>query len=83
VDERRMPKKFAFIDRVRSFVLALVVVCSPASAMAQSAAPQQAEPHASVMQAVVVFLCVTLGMILVNRSAGRRSELLIDEIGDE
>jgi hypothetical protein len=73
----------SFGSRMRSLAIVVATITWPALAMADSALPGQAEPHGSVVQAVIVFLCVTLGLILVNRSANRRSELLIDEIDDE
>ena len=71
------------ISRLQRFVLAFTVLASPATALAQSQLPGKEEPHGNVVQAVIVFLCVTLGLILVNRSASRSSELLIDEVDDD
>jgi hypothetical protein len=65
-------------------VCSLMVIAFPSRSFAESPLPGQAQPgHADVIPGVIVFFGVVLGIILVCRSAGRSSEMKLEELDEE
>ncbi len=72
---------------IKALVLSLCVLmifAFPAALFAESPLPTSATAgHADVIPAVIVFFGIVLGMILVCRSAGRSTEMKLEELDEE
>jgi hypothetical protein len=63
-------------------VLAYELFFAPIEAWAQVPAPPTSG-HSDVVAYMLVIFCVALGMIILCRSAGRTTEVRLDDIDDE
>jgi hypothetical protein len=63
------------------WILGLVFLAFPRAAWAQAQPPAQG--HSDVMAYMLLVFCIALGMIMVCRSAGRTSEVRLEELDEE
>jgi hypothetical protein len=63
------------------WLLGFTVLGAPQTAWAQ--AQPAAQGHSDVMAYMLIVFCVALGMIILLRSAGRTSEVRLEDLDDE
>jgi hypothetical protein len=81
VRARWQSRSIVFVARRCLWLLGLTVWAAPQAAWAQAQPPAQG--HSDVMAYMLIVFCVALGMIILLRSAGRTSEVRLEDLDDE